>query len=68
VRRGQPVGAASLAVAAAAIAASWTFMGGGTSAIVVVLCLGVGVVIWSTVILPASDASAVPLAPLPAPA
>lgn len=51
-RRGNRVAAASLIAAAQAVAQWVAFAGGGVPAIAVYLCLGVGVVIWATVIVP----------------
>lgn len=67
-RRGRSTAAAWLAVAAAAVAQSWTFLGGGTGAIAAFACLAVGVVVWSTIIVPAADPQPVDAELLPAPA
>lgn len=54
-RRGRLVAASVLVVAAQAAAQFMTFVGGGVPAVVVFLCLGAGIVAWSSVIVSAPE-------------
>jgi hypothetical protein len=67
VRQGDVLRASVLVVLAQAAAQWFVFAGGGIQAIAAFACLGAGVVIWATVIVPVPVQPALPIEPVSAP-